>query len=196
MSYATVADWSARFGELDENLDPVVVTDALAWSSRRVDELIGRRSLEPKTVTDHRWTHETSASGDRHVFLPDWPPRYPERWFCTLTALELFDRWGESQQTVTVGDCVVWPERQGLVILPDANYCDDGWTVQASYVCGFGADVSTPNIPEVLVQATLDLAEARVGSVLAVGRRVDRPQYFVEADVKERLRPWTMVAVA
>lgn len=195
MAYATVADWSARFGILDEDLDPVVVTDALDWASRRVDDLTGRPSLEPKTVTDMRWEHRTATSADRRIYMPDWPPREYERWQVTLTALKLYDPWAELMQTVTVANCTVWPERYGLVVLPDANYAEDGWTVEASYTCGYGT-VAAPDIPEVLRECTLDLAEAKVGSVLTVGRRTDRPAYFVESDVTQRLGPWRLVAVA
>lgn len=195
MAYATTADWSVRFGALDESIDPVIVTDGLEQASRRVDEVIGRRPLEPRVVTNVRWTHETNVSGDRHVHLPDYPPLYPERWTTTLTALKLYDKWGELQQTVTVGDCVVWPERQGLVILPDSNYVEDGWTIEASYTCGYGT-VATPDIPETLVDATLRIVEANVGSVLTVGRRVDRPVWFVNQDVVDLLRPWMRVPAA
>lgn len=197
MAYATVGDWSARFGELDEPLDPVVVTDALTQATVHINRWIGRPDgLEPRTVTDTRWTHETNVVGDRHIYLPDWPPHEPQRWFCTLTALKVYDRWAELQQTVTVGDCVVWVERQGLVVLPDVNYVENGWRIEASYQCGYGADVNTPDIPEDLVGACLDLAEVRVGSVLTAGRKVDRPAYFVEQDVERHLLPWRKLGVA
>lgn len=197
MAYATVGDWAARFGILDESIDPTIVTDALTQASVQINRMIGRpEGLEPRTVTDRRWVHRTNVAGDRHIYLPDWPLYEPERWFCTLASLLIYDEWAELQQTVTVGDCTLWVERQGLVILPDANYVEDSWTVEATYDCGYGTDVDTADIPEDLVAACLDLAETRVGSVLTVGRRVDRPAYFVEQDVERRLEPWRKLAVA
>lgn len=195
MAYATVGDWAARFGELDESLDPVVVTDGLEQASRRVDEVIGRRPLEPKTVTNELWQHVANRPDDR-VFLPDYPPLYPERWFCALTALKLYDASAELQQTVTVGDCTVWAERLGRVFLPSGVSVYPHWWIEASYQCGYGTSLTVPNIPETLTDATLRIVEANIGSVLTVGRRVDRPVWFVNQDVIDLLAPWRFVVAA
>lgn len=197
MAYATVADWSARFGLLDENLDPTVVTDALDWATVQVDNLIGRRNMEPATHTDVLWEHQSRGDG-RRVFLPDWPLRLPDRWFCTLTALELLDEYGESMQTVTVGDCVLMVELQGRVILPSANWVEDGWHVQATYDCGYGSAVGSPDIPEDLVAATLYTARTHVYEVLAAGRiaATDEDAPIWRSRAKQLLEPWRKVPVA
>jgi hypothetical protein len=193
MAYASAADWTVRFGEMDVDLAVGVVIDALGWASRQIDRRIGRRSLEPKTVTDHRWEVRSNRP-DSRVFLPDWPPLQPELWFCTLTSMRLYDPSAELQQTVTVGDCVVWPERYGLVVLPDANWVDDRWTVEASYACGYGSDVATPTVPEDLKAACVYLARAHVEEALHLTALADAPVWNARAQTL--LDPWRKVPVA
>ena len=145
MAYATQAEWDLQFGYLANapgvgtNVDPDLIPTLLERGARQLDSQYMRcQSLEPKAVV-RRW-RSTDRPPSGIVNLPDWPSAYPEMWQCTLARLRVWDTTPLVIYDFDVAECVLVPEVGGEVNLPfGAGVVERGWTVEASYVCGYAA---------------------------------------------------------
>ena len=150
MSYATTNQWSTRGDHLDDDLVAagVSVQDLLDESSREMDRYMGRRSLEPKLVTNHDVVVAGNRPSLRHVRIDDHPVHQSEDWFFSLSGAQLFDRTFTAQTAMATSDVTIRvAELSGQLYLPEPAY--DGWTLRLSYSCGYGTNVSTPSIPTI-----------------------------------------------
>ena len=193
MSYATIEEWSERGAWYTDALETETGFSAqtvLDEASRDLDRFIGRRSMEPKTVTAERFKVQGWRESGRHLYVEDWPPLAGDTWFFTLTALEIFDDQFVSQGSVTVGNVTSFPADRGLMFLPDGDYALDGWTFTASYTCGFGSDVNTPTIPDDLREACLLLAQSKTLVHLGQGVEGASQSGVFKARARELLSPW------
>jgi|TARA_Y100000034_G_scaffold116007_1_gene153778 hypothetical protein len=198
MSYATTNQWSTRGDHLDDDLVAagVSVQDLLDESSREMDRYMGRRSLEPKLVTNHDVVVAGNRPSLRHVRIDDHPVHQSEDWFFSLSGAQLFDRTFTAQTAMATSDVTIRvAELSGQLYLPEPAY--DGWTLRLSYSCGYGTNVSTPSIPDDLREACLLWCESKVLHWVGQGN----PETISIAGVRrsmaqEKLAAWMQPAVA
>ena len=204
MSYCTAQQWSDRYGHYDDHLTAGQVDLMIAEASAMMDQFMARRSLHTKTVTDLRWRHR--GGNPQTIYLPDYPPLEPDKWFCRLTALTIYEWDGDVRHTVSDPDttCKKWVEQTGKVILPSSVDVQDGDIVEASYFCGYGSIAAKPSntmtsvSPATLRAACLEWTKSLV--LTALGQRGEFEMIseagIAKSKAQEMLLPWRRLAVS
>ena len=179
-SLATVARFIKRYPELARQRDPIVIQESLIEATADIESMTSRRlapftntisedmlrGIYPNEYGDDSAGMPMSIAGSlgisfaeaigaddlvRHFFLDHCAPLYPELWTYSITSMNIYLTYGNSQPIDVAGGGIIGPEvTSGHCWLRLGTFAPEGTRIKTVYSGGY-----TLGIPPSLQRACL-----------------------------------------